>query len=206
MTDSLHEDLRLLSACLAGDREASESFVRRFSGLIYYSVRHVLMSRAIPFGPEDLEDLHNAIFLHLFEHRFRKLGQYKGKNGCRLASWLRVVAVRFVLNHIRDSRALRVPWQNKPIPFEKLSDEEREALGPLELMEQAEQRQAILDAMQLLSPRDRLFMKLYFEDGLCLEEVASIIRISIQNAYTVKHRTIQRLRSHLSEDSPSPAP
>lgn len=201
MTDSLQEDLRLISACLAEDRKASECFVRRFSGLIYYSVRHVLTSRGIPFCPEDLEDLHNAIFLHLFENRCRKMGQYEGRNGCRLASWLRVVAVRFVLNHLRDSGAHSAPWQDKPIPFEKLSDEDREALGPLELMEQVEQRRSLYNAIELLSPRDRLFIKLYFEDGLGLEAVASAIRISIQNAYTIKHRAIQRLRSHLRRDT-----
>ena len=73
-----------------------------------------------------------------------------------------------------------------------------ETLGPLALMEQAERQQAIHDAMQILSPRDRLFIKLHFEDGLSLEEVAEALNISIQNVYTVKHRAVQRLRSHLT--------
>jgi RNA polymerase sigma-70 factor (ECF subfamily) len=201
MTDSLQEDLRLLSACLAGDRGAWERFVRRFSGLIYYSVRYALTSKGISFSPEDLEDLHNAVFLHLFENRCRKLSQYQGKNGCSLASWLRVVAVRRVLNHIRDGNIQVALPQGKQVPFENLSDQDREELGPLALMEQAEHGRLIQDAIQLLSPRDRLFIRLYFEDGLGLEEVAAALRISIQNAYTVKHRAVQRLRSHLSLDT-----
>ncbi|MCF8145703.1 MAG: sigma-70 family RNA polymerase sigma factor [Deltaproteobacteria bacterium] len=201
MTDSLQKDLRLLSRCLDGDREASELFVRRFSGLIYYAVRYVLTSKCISFGPEDLEDLHNSVFLDLFENKGRKLSQYHGKNGCSLASWLRVVAVRRVLNHIRDGHMHTDLPQEKQVPFENFSSHDREELGPLALMEQAERGRLVRDAVQFLSPRDRLFMKLYFEDGLALEEVADTLRISIQNAYTIKHRAVQRLRSHLSRDT-----
>lgn len=198
MKTSVKEDRRLISRCLDGDREASGLFVRRFSGLIYHSVRHTLTAKGIPFSSEDLEDLHNTIFLYLFENRGRKLSQYQGKNGCSPASWLRVVAVRIVLNYIRDSCSYKAFRQEKQAPFENLSVQDKEALGPLALMEQAERRRLLQSAIQLLSPRDRLFMRLYFEDGLVIEEVAAALRISVQNAYTVKHRAVQRLRSHLS--------
>ena len=197
MKHSVHEDRHLLSRCLDGDREASELFVRRFSGLIYHSVRHTLATKGMPFSSEDLEDLHNTIFLHLFENRCRKLSQYQGKNGASLASWLKVVSVRTVLNHIRGS-AHRALWQDRQISFENLSDQDREALGPLASMEKAEQRRLLQSAIQLLSPRDRLFMRLFFEEGLSIEEVAEFLGISLENVYTVKHRTVQRLRSHLN--------
>jgi RNA polymerase sigma factor (sigma-70 family) len=64
-------------------------------------------------------------------------------------------------------------------------------------MERAEQRRIIHEAIQFLTPRDRLFMRLFFEEGLSIDEVAGSLGISLQNAYTVKHRAIQRLRSHL---------
>jgi len=195
---SVQEDRHLLSRCLDGDREASELFVRQFSGLIYHSVRHTLAAKDIPFSNEDLEDLHNTIFLHLFENRCRKLSQYQGKNGCSLASWLRVVSVRIVLNHIRDRGSYKAFQQEKQAPFENLSVQDKEELGPLASMEKAEQRRLLQSAIQLLSPRDRLFMKLFLEEGLSIEEVAESLGISLQNAYTVKHRIVQKLRSHLN--------
>lgn len=194
----MQEDRHLLSRCLDGDREASELFVRQFSGLIYHSVRHTLAAKDIPFSNEDLEDLHNTIFLHLFENRCRKLSQYQGKNGCSLASWLRVVSVRIVLNHIRDRGSYKAFQQEKQAPFENLSVQDKEELGPLASMEKAEQRRLLQSAIQLLSPRDRLFMKLFLEEGLSIEEVAESLGISLQNAYTVKHRIVQKLRSHLN--------
>jgi len=102
------EDRRLLSKCLAGDRGAWEKFVTRFSGLVYISVRDTLSSRGTFFSREDFEDLHNTVFLHLFENNCRKLSQYQGRNGCSPASWLRVVTVRMALNYVRDRSA---PYQ-----------------------------------------------------------------------------------------------
>lgn len=200
MEHSLQEDLRLVSACRAGDRAAAERFVQRFSGLVYSSVRQTLVSRRIGCSSMDLEDLHNAVFLHLFENKARKLAQYRGRNGSSLATWLRVVTVRRVLNHIRGSHIQTVVHQDAPIPSENLSEQEKEELGPLALLERAERERLVQEAIEHLTPRDRLFMRLYFQDGLGLREVASALGISIQNAYAIKHRAIQRLRSRLRSD------
>ena len=197
MKTSVQEERRLLSKCLDGDREASELFVRRFSGLVYHFVRETLVAKGIPLGIEDLEDLHNTIFLSLFENKGRKLSQYQGINGCSLASWLRVVAVRTVLNHLRRKGFDGFVRPGEQIPFEELSHKDREDLGPLALMEGAEQKRIIHEAIQFLAPRDRLFIRLFFEEGLSIDEVAGSLGISLQNAYTVKHRAIQRLRLHL---------
>jgi DNA-directed RNA polymerase specialized sigma24 family protein len=40
-------------------------------------------------------------------------------------------------------------------------------------------------------------MKLHIDQGLPVEDVASALGISVQNAYTVKHRAIQRLRAYV---------
>ena len=88
------DDRRLLSRCLEGNREAWEKFVTRFSGLVYKSVKDTLSTKGVSFNREDIEDLHNSLFLRLFENSCKKLRQYQGKNGCSPASWLRVVTVR----------------------------------------------------------------------------------------------------------------
>ena len=48
-----------------------------------------------------------------------------------------------------------------------------------------------------LAPRDRLFMKLHIDQGLPVEEVAEALQISVPNAYVVKHRAVERLRTYL---------
>ena len=197
-TTTIKEDRRLLVQCIAGDREASEVFVRRFSNLIYKSVLYTLRTKHVAYTQQDLEDLHNTIFLQLFEKGCKKLMQYEGINGCSLASWIRIVAVRMVLNHVRKKGLDAITWQKRQIPFDELHDLKGGTVEPLVLMEEAEKERLLQDGIQSLPPRDRLFMKLHFDQGLPVEEVASAMRITIQNVYTLKHRAIQKLRSYVA--------
>lgn len=67
-------------------------------------------------------------------------------------------------------------------------------------MEREEQSLLLRKSVKQLPPRDQLFVKLYFDYGLALEEVATMMNVTVNNAYTIKHRLIQKLRSYLSLD------
>ena len=197
MRPPLGEDRQLLSKCLSGDRGAWETVVRRFSNLVYQTVRSTFISKQTPFSRQDLEDLHNTVFLGLFEQGCAKLKLYQGRNGCTLASWIRIVTVRTVLNHLRKKGVDGPLWEKKKTPVEGLSWLKGEDQGPLALMESAEQEKLVHEGIKSLAPRDRLFMKLHIDQGLPVEEVAEALQISVQNAYVVKHRAVERLRSYL---------
>jgi RNA polymerase sigma factor (sigma-70 family) len=198
MNYSLDEDQRLRARCIAGDRKACEIFVQRFSDLIYRSVRGTLTIKQVPFNQQDLEDFHNTVFMKLFEERFKKLRQYQGRNGCSLASWIRLLAVRITLNHLRKRGINGIGGQSKQIRLEDLAELKANDMGAWAEMEKAEQWRSLQEGIQDLPPRDRLFVKLHFESELSIQEVARTMRLSIQNAYTVKHRAIQRLKSHVT--------
>lgn len=194
----LKEDRQLLSECLAGDRKASETLVLRFSDLVYRSVQYTLMTKYVSFNKYDLEDMHNTIFLRLFENRCRKLRQYQGKNGCSLASWIRMIAVRTVLDHLRKRGVDAMAWQKKRIPLEALPELKCDEVEFGVQLEKSEQERLLHDGMQKLPPRDRMFMKLHFDHELSIAKIAETMQLSISNAYTVKHRAIQRLKSHVA--------
>ncbi len=189
------KDRELLSKCICGDHKASEIFVRQFSDLVYRCVQHALMIKHLSLSHQDIEDLHNTVFLQLFESSCKKLRQYKGKNGCSIASWIRVVTVRIVLNHLRKKGLDAVSWQKKRIPLEDLPELEADRLEGRALLEKSEQERRIRDGIRELSPRDRLFLKLHFDKGMPITEVSEIMQLSVNTAYTVKHRAIQRLKT-----------
>ena len=118
---SYEENQQLLSRCFSGHREAGEIFVRQFSDLVYKSIQQTFIARQIHFRQEDLENLHHTFFMQLFEKKCKKLKEYKGRNGCSLASWIRIVTVRIVLNHIRKKGLDTVSYHNKMIPSEDLN-------------------------------------------------------------------------------------
>ena len=149
------------------------------------------------FNQSDLEDLHNTVFLKLFENQGLKLRQFKGKNGCSLGTWIRVITVRIVLNHIRKKGLDSITGQQKRIPLEDIPELRSADFGPLAEIEKAENRQSLKNGIRKLPPRDRLFLLLHYENGYSLKEVAEAMKLSLDNAYIIKHRAIQKIKSML---------
>ena len=197
MIASSRKERRRLRKCIAGDKKACEKFVKEFSDIVYRSVRQTLWIKNVYFNQEDLEDLHNTVFLKLFENQGKKLGQFEGRNGCGLGTWIRIITVRIVLNHIRKKGLDSISGRKNCIPLEDipeliLADREMQAK-----MEKAEKHQSIKDGIRKLAPRDRLFLLLHYENGYSLKEVARTMKLSLNNAYIIKHRAIQKLKATL---------
>ena len=198
MNRSIEEDRQLLIKCLSGDRNASEALVRRFSDLVYRFVQYTLMAKHVSYNRHDLEDLHNTVFLRLFERDCRKLRQYRGKNGCSLTSWIRMIAVRTVLDHLRKKGVDAMVWQKKCVPLDKIQELKADGVEIETQFDKAEQMRLMQIVTEKLPPRDKLFIKLYFDQGLSVTEVAEIMNLSAGNAYTIKHRAIQKLKAQVA--------
>ena len=197
MMAASRKDRRWLKKCTAGDKRACERLVKEFSDLVYRSVRHTLGVKNVNFNQDDLEDLHNTVFLKLFENQGKRLGQFKGKNGCGLGTWIRIIAVRIVLNLIRKKGLDSITGQKKRIPLEDIPELGLADSGMLAEIEKADKLRSIKDEIRKLPPRDRLFLLLHYENGYSLKEVAKTMKLSLNNAYTIKHRAIQKLKSTL---------
>ena len=197
MNDSFKENRELLSKCFSGDRKSLENFIRRFSSPVYKSVQYTLMTKQVSFSKQDLEDLHHTVFVKLFERRFAKLRQYKGKNGCSLISWIRVITVRTVLDHLRKKGYDTMGWQKRRIPLDQLPELRFNGFEIENRLETIELNRLLRICIERLSPRDRLLMKLHFYQGFPLSEVAEIMQLTANNTYTLKHRAVQRLKSQV---------
>lgn len=199
MSEIVDDDQRVLSRYLAGDSEAGERLVRRFSDLVYKTIQYTLYAKQVRFHSQDVEDFHSMVFLKLFDHGAKKLRQFQGKNGCSLSTWIRVVVVRLTLNHLRDHGVDALLRQKNLLSLEDLPELRASEMEPFSKLEKKKREVLMEEGMQQLRPRDRLCLKLHFEQGLTMAEVAEVMEISVQNAHVVKHRAIQRLRSYLQE-------
>ena len=195
MISSSGKDRRWLKKCLAGDKTACERLVKEFSDIVYRTVRYTLQVRNVYFNQADLEDLHNTVFLRLFENDAKKLRQFKGQNGCSLSTWIRIIAVRIVLNHIRKRGLDSIAGQKGRIPLDDIPELNLAKFTTLEEIEKFERQQSIMNSIRHLPPRDRLFLVLHYENGYSIEEVAQTLKLSLGNAYIIKHRAIQKIKS-----------
>jgi RNA polymerase sigma factor (sigma-70 family) len=195
------EDKELLAGCISGDGHAQEEFVKRFSDLVYKCVQYSLKVRNVFYNQDDVEDLHNTVFVKVLEKKCKKLRQFKGKNGCSLASWIRLITVRIVLDYLRKSNTDAITKKERTLSLDAMVSLKGETPEPWTLIDKMEQAQLIRQGLEELLPRDRLFLKLHFLEGLPIGEVAGILRISEGNAYSLKHRAIERLRKKIPQST-----
>lgn len=198
MNPSAARDRKILEDCCSGDGKATEDFVRRFSPLIYGAIKSALSAKKIPFVIQDLEDLHNSVFLALFEKNRKKLKQYQGLNNCAPATWLRVVTTRMALNYIRAHARKTGPFIDNRTWVEDIGAITGTEAESLELLINAEHKGLIQKALEKLSPKDRMVIRLHIENGYSLKEIAQAMDMSLENAYLIKHRAVKRLKTGLA--------
>jgi len=193
-------DSDIVIKSISGDMQIREEFVRRFSNLVYWSIQGALKAKTFHYSQSDLEDLHNTVFVRIFEKRCKKLRQYRGENGCSLTSWIRLVTVRIVLDHIRSSRREVLTQQKNVFPIDLMPDLQEDAPETWALMEMKERKRRVLDGLKMLLPRDQLFLKLHFLEGRSIREVAALLGLSEANAHSVKHRAVNRLKTKIIQN------
>ncbi len=191
-------DKQLVAGCIKGDGGVQEQFVRQFSNLVYSSILGVVKSKTVVLSQHDIEDLHSTIFLKLFENRCRKLGQYQGKNGCSLASWIRMISVRTVLDHLRR-RKDAMAQSGRLVSMDAIADLRSQSPSPLARLAEAEQAQLLEQGMQMLSQRDQLMIRMHCLEGCSLKQMAEVLKVSPGNVHSVKHRAVQRLKQAVAQ-------
>jgi RNA polymerase sigma-70 factor (ECF subfamily) len=196
-----NDDIGLLTKCINGEQASWDIFVKRYSKLVYHAVHHTLKLHSYTHKTEDIEDIHNSIFLSLIENDFRKLRQFEGRRGCSLSSWVRLISVRSTIDFLRSQKVhLSINGDSEtaqPI-IETLIDDR---LSVEKQMEMAETERAFKDAINELSPSDKLFIRLYYEKELPEEEIAGIMHVSINTIYSKKNRIREKIKKILGDKS-----
>ena len=186
-------DRVLIAGCLKGDGQMQTLLVRRYSNLVYASILGSVKAKAVTLSENDVEDLHNTVFVLLFEKKCKKLAQYKGRNGCSLASWIRMIAVRAVLDHLRRRRD-PLSRGDCLVPLDGISDLKSPSPSAWDCMADKEQRHYIEAGIKELAPRDQLMIRMHCLEGCPLKQMAAILKVSTANIHSVKHRAVRRLK------------
>ena len=192
----------VLRRCLAGDPDAREAFVLRTRGLIRWALVVTFRRYGRPLGDDDLEDFGQEVLLALFHDDARKLRQYEGRNGASLATWLRVVVIRFAIDRIRklSSGAILESPQAAP-PARARGAVAAVESEPEEVALWTERRRQVVALITELSPGDQLFIRLFYYQEATIEEVSAVMGISRNAAYVRKMRLHRRLRGLLEKHS-----
>jgi len=178
----LKQDKELIEKCLQGCNDAWQRFIKQYSSLVYYVIQKVLRSKDASFASEDIDDLHNDIFLSIMDHDGRKLRQYEGKNGCSVSTWIRIIAVRSAIDFLRKRKETVSLSEETAGPATDLKNSD---FYNLEKILQTEEQKAVLkDLIDHLAPRDRLFMRLFYYDEIPPKDIARVFNYSTSAVYS----------------------
>jgi len=183
MTDA---EKTLLANCVRGDKTAWDEFVQRYSKLVYHTIRKTLTLHHSESRDEVIADLYQEFFISVLQNDCRKLAQFRGDGGCTLASFLRVVASRLTIDHLRKQLTPTVEVTDT------FASDEQDAPN---LLIDVEEQRSLAVAIESLSAKERLLVELHFSQGLPAEEVASILKISAGAFYTQKSRLVNKLKN-----------
>lgn len=188
------DDMTLLAGCIEGDRRALDAFVARYSRLVYFHVNNTLRRMRGHLDLERADDMYQHVFVMLLEDDRRRLRLYRPDGGCSLASWIRIITIRAVINTLRrDKRTLSLDDDERPIP---VADEGADPFTALVFGGHQRWEAALPGLAEQLSGSDRLLLELIWERRLDASAIAAALQIKRNHVYVRKNRLIKRLRRH----------
>lgn len=185
------DDLVLIAQAQAGDRVAFDALVRLYD-------RDVLrLTLRMVRSAEDAADLYQEVFLRVYRslHRFRFQSSF--------STWLYRVVVNVCLDHLRrQSRKMEVQGpaaeRNQPEFFHALA-EDRAALDPERQLRAQEIDNRLREALESLSPRERIVFELRHYEGLRLRAISERVGASENTVKNCLFRATHKLRAKLAD-------
>ena len=187
-----NDERRLVEGCIRREEAAWREFVRQYGALIHAQISSVLPAET--YGPAGAahEEAFSEVLLTLLKNNCRTLTEFRF--GCRLSTYLSVVARRVAINLTRregaearkaEECAARLLAEGIAGPDHALSDDLRNALE---------------NALSSLSPRDRLVISLRFEDDLDYKDIARALGVAPNSIGPTLSRALDRLKTAFHQE------
>lgn len=188
---------KLIERCIAGDKNAFNDFITQYTRLVFSTIKQIFNKYSFSYNNNDLEDLHNSLFLSFMENDFKKLKQFKGNS--QFSTYLRVVTVRFTLDHLRrEKKQFLIDSIDSDDSLLQLADKNP---AQEEVLEKSEAERELRKVIEKLAPDEQLLLKLAYYKELSPKEVSQIMGISIVAYYSKKSRIMGKIKNKCKKAS-----
>lgn len=186
------KDFELIRECIKNDKKAWETFVSKYSRLIYNYIYSVLKDNNINHSEDKVNDLFQEFIFVLIKDDFKKLKIFQGFNGCSFASWLRVLTVNFVLDYIKKIKKIYSFKDDMAVDLEDSVECQKELVNQKVIYD--EQLFHLKDCVSVLDIQDKYFLEFYLDKMLSLDEIKLILGVSRAAVDMRKSRILNRLK------------
>ena len=185
------DDGELVAGCLRGDAVAWDSFVERFSKLVYWSIQKSL--NVMP--PGGREEFCREVFQDFFQRLMDKNELSKLKEASHVRKFLSVMACHMALDRFK---ALSRHAKNKR-PMEDLPEED-EAQYPALPGDGPDDWEAICGvSLRELPAKERSCLEFYFLESKTAQEIGRLLGMSENSVHYVIRRSKDKIRATLVE-------
>jgi RNA polymerase sigma-70 factor (ECF subfamily) len=182
----------LIRAAQRGDQDAFEQLVRAYDQSVLRLAMNLLRS------PEDARDVYQEAFLRVYRnlHSFRF--------DCSFHTWLYRIVTNICLDQLRKRKVRKeepavVETSEGPIDRMEAFEEDAAEADPERSMWNRELKRKIEDALQDLTPRERMVFELRHYQGLRLRNIGEMLGTTEEAAKNCLFRATQKMRSVLGD-------
>ncbi|MEG0023774.1 MAG: sigma-70 family RNA polymerase sigma factor [Akkermansia sp.] len=179
-------DTQLMWRIREGDTHAMESLIRRHQDVVYATISGMLRKQG------DIEDIAQQVFIRIW----RSASTYEPS--AKFKTWMFTILRNLVFNEMRRKR-------RKPVLSSDALEEENgmilsidSALSPDEAADQSELEQAVNQAIDELSPKEKLALQLRRYENMPYEEIATVLETSVSATKSILFRARNQLKEKLS--------
>jgi RNA polymerase sigma factor (sigma-70 family) len=179
------DDATLVNLCIRNRNDDSfpRELIERYGRLIMQTITWTF-KRFSKVIREDVEDVFQEVFASLFKDQCVALIRFD-PHRASLGTYLGTIARNAAINACK---------RNKNDGEEYTDSIGCDYINPEILLEKKEVAERIQTMLPLLSVKERLFFKLYFEDFMPPEEIAVILGVAIDTVYSKKAKIIDKLK------------
>jgi len=187
------EDDELIRAAQKGDRQAFDALVRRYDRSVLRLALHVLGNE------QDAQDVHQEAFLKAYRH----LANFRFE--CSFYTWLYRIVTNLCLDQLRRRKSRRedpatvVDSQGGEMDLMANLTDGRASANPARELERKTMNQAINDALDELTPRERTVFELKHYQGLKLRTIGEMLSTTEETAKNTLFRATRKLRAKLAD-------
>jgi len=195
-------DAELIRRCVRGQEKAWGAFVKRFSPVVFWSVKRRLKRLGVEFCDSDVEDIHQQVFIYIWRHG--KLSDLKDSE--KAAAWLSVVSSSRAVKYIEGKSYQH--RQNIVSLNEDIGEKEDLELQDVinakepqaqEVLHNRETAQLVHEALESLHHRDKMVLSLHYVCGYTLKEVAHYLGMPQGTVSSIINRCKEAVRKYLKD-------
>ena len=186
------EEAELIRAVQRGDQSAFEALVRAYDQSVLGLAMNLLRS------PEDARDAYQEAFLRVYKniHLFRF--------DCSFYTWLYRIVTNICLDHLRKRKIRKedpalVETADGPIDRTVTAEEDRAAADPERSLWNRQLSTRIRDALEQLTPHERMVFELRHYQGMRLRTIGEILDTTEEAAKNCLFRATQKMRAGLGD-------